>query len=98
MNSNANQIGINHQNETEYCSMKSIQNSAPLDNAIETHINLDRRGLSRYNDFRHLLPIKRTTVYKWMKVNKFPKPVISEHNFTAWRTSEILEWLENPRK
>lgn len=57
---------------------------------------LDPKGLSRFNDFRHLLPIKRTTVYKWVKLDKFPKPAIHDNNLTAWRNSDILAWLEKP--
>ena len=75
-------------NSTEH--MKSTESITPQEPT------LNPLGLSRYSDFSHLLPIKRTTVYKWIREGRFPKPVIIEQNFTAWKNKDILEWLENP--
>ena len=77
--------------------MTTIQNTS-LDSSLTNQEKvLNPIGLSRYNDFCHLLPIKRTTVYKWMKEGKFPMPIINETNFTAWKNSDIINWLNNPK-
>lgn len=62
-----------------------------------TDLPLNRHGFSHYKDFCHLLPFKRTTMYKWIKEGKFPAPAIMNTNFTVWKNSEILAWIENPQ-
>ncbi|WP_249409139.1 helix-turn-helix domain-containing protein [Acinetobacter sp. NRRL B-65365] len=39
------------------------------------------------------LPIKRSTVWKWVKDGRFPVPV-KIHTLTRWRCVDIHAWLD----
>jgi len=43
-------------------------------------------------DMLEHLPIKRSTVWKWVKTEKFPSPV-KIHTLTRWRVEEVRAWL-----
>lgn len=43
-------------------------------------------------DMLEYLPIKRSTVWKWVKMEKFPSPV-KIHTLTRWRVEEVHAWL-----
>lgn len=40
-----------------------------------------------------LLGITRTTLWRWCKVDTFPKPIKIGPNTTRWRQSDVDEWL-----
>ena len=52
-------------------------------------------GYSRLSDLLPFLPIARTTVYKWMKQGRFPQPAKLGPCVTAWRNSDIHDWLNS---
>ncbi|MGB0499281.1 MAG: helix-turn-helix transcriptional regulator [Rubricella sp.] len=39
--------------------------------------------------------LSRSTIYEWMKVGKFPKPVKLGTRLVAWRRSDIDAWIES---
>jgi prophage regulatory protein len=39
--------------------------------------------------------LSRSTLYDWMKNNKFPKPVKLGERIVAWRESDIDNWLKS---
>lgn len=39
--------------------------------------------------------LSRSTIYEWMKLNKFPKPVKLGERIVAWREVDINHWLES---
>ena len=39
--------------------------------------------------------LSRSTLYDWMKKNRFPKPVKLGERIVAWRESDIDQWLES---
>jgi prophage regulatory protein len=39
--------------------------------------------------------LSRSTIYEWMKLNKFPRPVKLGERIVAWRESDIDNWLES---
>ena len=36
-----------------------------------------------------------STIYRWMKLENFPKPIKLSPSFSAWNVSEVEEWIEN---
>lgn len=51
--------------------------------------------LIRLNQVIELTALGRTSVYKLMNENSFPKPVTTIGKCKAWIESEILEWIED---
>lgn len=42
-----------------------------------------------------LLPVSRTTIWRWVRNKKFPSPVRLSPGVTAWRSEDIEAWLNN---
>jgi prophage regulatory protein len=40
-----------------------------------------------------ILPIGHTTLWRWVKQSKFPKPVKLGANVTAWRCQDVRDWM-----
>jgi len=40
-----------------------------------------------------IVPISRSTLWRWVRVGSFPKPVKLSAQVTAWRSSEVERWL-----
>lgn len=43
------------------------------------------------------LPFSPATLWRKVKNGSFPKPVKLSERITAWRTDDVLEWLEARR-
>jgi prophage regulatory protein len=43
----------------------------------------------------HLTGLKRTSIYKLMKNNAFPQPILFGARRIAWRHSDIQSWIES---
>lgn len=41
-----------------------------------------------------LVPVGRSTIYQWVKDGRFPEPYIRKGRFTAWRASDVRDWIE----
>ncbi|MFO1418516.1 MAG: AlpA family phage regulatory protein [Methylotetracoccus sp.] len=41
-----------------------------------------------------LIPVSSTTLWRWVRAGKFPKPLKLSPRVTAWRASDIQQWLE----
>ena len=42
------------------------------------------------------LPIDRSTLWRWVKEGRFPKPVKIGPNTTAWRAEDVRRFLADP--
>lgn len=42
-----------------------------------------------------LLPVSRTTIWRWVRNKKFPSLVRLSPGVTAWRSEDIEAWLNN---
>lgn len=40
-----------------------------------------------------ILPIGATTLWRWVKEGKFPKPIKLSPRVTAWRAEDVREWM-----
>ena len=54
-------------------------------------------ALLRWRQLREIVPVARTTVWRWTKLQKFPAP-LRINGLTAWRWSDVLLWLESQRE
>lgn len=42
-----------------------------------------------------ILPVSPATLWRWVSIGKFPKPVKISPRITAWRVTDIIRWLES---
>lgn len=49
--------------------------------------------LCRINDILPILPIKRSTVWQWVREGKFPAP-IQLGRLRVWKRDDIRAWLK----
>lgn len=52
------------------------------------------QGMSRAAQILPMLPFGSTTLWAWSKSGRFPAPVRLSPTMTAWRNSDVLNWLE----
>jgi len=48
----------------------------------------------RINEVIEMLSVGRSTIWAWVKVDKFPKPIKLSEYVTVWKLSEIEEWVQ----
>ncbi|GLG84662.1 helix-turn-helix domain-containing protein [Acinetobacter nosocomialis] len=68
-----------------------MQYSVQQNDNVES-ATLPKTGYASLNDMLPHLPIKRSTVWKWVKDGRFPVPV-KIHTLTRWRCADIHAWL-----
>jgi hypothetical protein len=39
----------------------------------------------------HILPVSPATLWRWVSIGKFPKPVKISARITAWRVTDIIQ-------
>ena len=59
-----------------------------------TSTMLPRQGMSRASQILPFLPFGSTTLWKWSREGLFPAPIRISPTITAWRNSDVLDWLE----
>lgn len=42
----------------------------------------------------HVLPISRSTLWRWVREGRFPRPTRLSPGVSAWRVSDVLNWNE----
>ncbi len=57
----------------------------------------DRRvtRLIRLKEVQHRVGLGRSTIYRWMAEDKFPKPVQLGGSTVAWSEGEVDRWIAN---
>ncbi len=71
-------------------SASSVAQAVNLDQY--SHLNLP--PLCRISDLLPVLPIKRSTVWLWVRQGRFPSPARPFGSFcTVWRREDVLAWL-----
>lgn len=40
-----------------------------------------------------IIPISPATLWRWVKLGQFPKPVRFSGKVTAWRVDDVIAWL-----
>jgi prophage regulatory protein len=54
-------------------------------------------ALLRRDEVEAITTLSRSTLYRQMANNEFPKPVTVSRNRKAWRASDIQDWLLSRR-
>lgn len=57
-------------------------------------MSIDHPRLLRLPEVMRLTGLSRTTIYRLMKMNRFPDRVLIGARAVAWRETDILAWLE----
>ena len=52
------------------------------------------RKMLLQRELLEMIPVSRTTIWKWCAEGLFPKPVKLNSNRVAWFADEIIEWQE----
>jgi prophage regulatory protein len=52
----------------------------------------------KHPDRPHLLPVSRSTLRRWVRAGRFPRPCRLSPGVTAWSVAGILEWQETQRR
>lgn len=57
-------------------------------------VTLPATGFLREKALYNFIPVSRTTLWKWVKENKFPKPIKLAAKTTVWRAEEVEKWIK----
>ncbi|WP_440454264.1 helix-turn-helix transcriptional regulator [Psychrobacter sp. ASPA161_9] len=49
----------------------------------------------RINDVVKMTSLSKSTIWRWVKEDKFPKPSKYTSTITVWRYDEILSWIDS---
>ncbi|MCK8078338.1 AlpA family phage regulatory protein [Vibrio sp. 1CM2L] len=50
--------------------------------------------LLRYSDVIEMIGMNRRTIWKWVKLGKFPEPVRMNGRTIGWRCELVQQWVE----
>ena len=50
--------------------------------------------LLKMNEITDLFGVSRSTIYRWVDLENFPKAIKIASNTVRWRESDILKWQE----
>ncbi len=49
----------------------------------------------RLKQVLEIIPVSRATIYKWVREGKFPQQEALGPRTSAWKESEVMEWLDS---
>ncbi len=49
--------------------------------------------LIRWKQLKQIVPFSRITIWRWVRENRFPKPVRVGQRGIAWICAEIEQWI-----
>ena len=55
-----------------------------------------RRVFLRESDVLELIPISRTTLWRWVRQGTFPRPVKLSNAVTVWKAGKVQAWIDMP--
>ena len=73
---------------------KPITKTAAIKPKLTTDTTLPVDGYVRQARLLAIIPICKTTLWDWVKKDKFPKPVKLNKTITAWKASDIRKWMD----
>jgi prophage regulatory protein len=54
----------------------------------------DFNRIVRMKELKLLLGVSNATIYRYIKLNKFPKPIQLSTNIVGWRLSVVEAWIK----
>jgi prophage regulatory protein len=76
-----------------FCALLNNQGGLNMNTAPDTPTTTDR--LIRLKELLEIVPLGRSTVWKLVSEGRFPKPVKLSPRTTAWRESEVMDWMDS---
>ncbi len=58
------------------------------------HTLLHPQGMSRAKEILKLIPVTRSTLWRMVTENRFPKPVRLSSHVTVWKNADVLAWID----
>lgn len=55
---------------------------------------LHPQGMSRTKDILALIPVNRTTLWRMVNTERFPKPIRLSSNMVVWKNADVLAWID----
>ncbi len=55
--------------------------------------SLPTTGYLRQRHVLKLIPVSRSTLWRWVKARLFPAPIKLSERVTAWRAEDIRRWI-----
>lgn len=59
-----------------------------------TTISFPNNGFLREKALLQFIPVSRTTLWTWVREEKFPKPIKLSPKTTVWKSEEVLNWIK----
>ncbi|MFM0695647.1 AlpA family phage regulatory protein [Paraburkholderia graminis] len=56
--------------------------------------DLPKAGLVRRSQFKGVIPLGDTTIWKMVREGRFPQPIRVSANLRLWRAEELHEWMQ----
>lgn len=64
---------------------------------MRTEFALDTDRYLRLHQVIELVPVSKSTIWRWIRVGKFPRPAKLVAKIRLWSLKEILAWMaSNP--
>ena len=48
----------------------------------------------RFSELQEIIPVSRSTLWRWVRNGRFPAPISLGPNTRAWREEDIRTWLD----
>ncbi len=59
---------------------------------------LPTTGFVRIKQITAVIPVSRTSIWRWIKAGKFPKPIKLGENTTVFRVEDVRAWIDQQGK
>lgn len=61
--------------------------------AVPTAV-LNQAFIRQSSILKEVLPVSASTLWRYVKAGKFPKPIKLSERVTAWRSEDIRAWID----
>ena len=69
---------------------------SPMDKVNQLRVVMPQAGYIRQALLiPGILPISPATLWRWVSIGKFPKPIKISSKVTAWRVEDVIQWLNS---
>jgi prophage regulatory protein len=61
-------------------------------------MDMQETKVVRFKELQKIIPVSRTTIFRWEKQSSFPKHFPIGKNSVAWLLSDVEAWLKEKSK
>jgi len=62
---------------------------------MNNEATLPTTGFVRLAQVLKLVPVSRTSIWRWVNAGTFPKPLKLAEKTTAWRAEDVRDWINS---